>query len=80
MIAVLCKANTVASHLARCLTIESKDLPQLLLTNGLRFVDFVAKNQDWHISNGFICHECLLFINHTMRHLQTAHVTFQEDL
>lgn len=42
--------------LSRRLTVQSKHLAQLLLTNGFRFVDLVAEDQDGHISNGFICH------------------------
>ncbi len=48
--------ESAVSHLSRRLTVQSKDLTQFLLTNGFRFVDLVAEDQDGHISNGFICH------------------------
>lgn len=55
----------VLLYLSCRLAVQSEDLTQLLLTNGLGFVDLVAEDQDGHVPNGFVCHERLLFTSNT---------------
>ena len=66
-------AMVILTHLARCLSIQSKHLSELLLTDGFLSVNLVAQDQDRHVSDGLVRHKCLLgqkdrvLHNHTVK-------------